>query len=52
MKNHTAAARRTVFYAALIVVAAIDAALTGDTRAGALMVAIATLGALDVALRA
>lgn len=51
MKNRTAA-RRTAFYAALIAVAAIDAALTGDTRAGFLMVAIAVLGAFDVALRA
>lgn len=51
MKNQTAA-RRTRFYAALIAVAAIDAALTGDTRAGALMVAIAVLGAFDVAFHA
>lgn len=50
MKNRTAA-RRTVFYASLIVVAAIDAALTGDIRAGALTVAIAVLGAFDVAFR-
>lgn len=50
MKDRTAASR-TRFYVALIAVAAIDAALTGDTRAGALMVAIATLGALDVAFR-
>lgn len=51
MKNRTAA-RRTVFYASLIVVAAIDAALTCDTRAALLMVAIAALGALDVAFHA
>lgn len=51
MKNRTAF-RRTRFYAALIVVAAIDAALTGDTSAALLMVAIATLGALDVAFHA
>lgn len=51
MKNRTAA-RRTRFYAALIAVAAIDAAPTGDTRAGAPAVAIAVLGDFDVAFRA